>query len=106
QKSDKQFVGTCAIVPSDGQQEIGYRFLRRFFGNGFGQEVCDGLIDYGINGQSLSELIAYVDVRNVASVKILDRSQLAFVREIQDEDGVVDRFYRWTTELKTVSGDA
>ncbi|MEO1085599.1 MAG: GNAT family N-acetyltransferase [Acidobacteriota bacterium] len=97
-KSDRQFVGTCAIVPHEGRPEIGYRFLKRFFGFGFGQEICDGLIAYGINGLELPEIIAYVDVRNVASVKILDRSRLPFVEEIENEEGCVDRFYHWTVD--------
>ncbi len=95
-KSDQQFVGTCAIVPSDGRPEIGYRFLRKHFGKGYGQEVCDGLIEYGIGKMSLSEIVAWVDVRNVASRKILDRSRVMFVEEVLTEDGATDRFYRWS----------
>lgn len=98
QKSDQQFVGTCAIVPNENRPEIGYRFLRKFFGKGYGQEICDALIEYGINNQRLPEIIAYADVQNVASTKILDRSRLSFIEEIRNEDGVTDRFYRWTAD--------
>ena len=99
-KSDQQFVGTCAIVPNEQRPEIGYRFLRKFFGNGYGQEVCDGLIEYGIREQELTEIIAYVDTRNIASAKILDRSRLSFIREVANEDGFADRFYRWSSFRK------
>jgi RimJ/RimL family protein N-acetyltransferase len=95
-KSDKQFVGTCAVTPNAQRPEIGYRFLRKFFGLGYGQEVCDGLIHYGIHDLKLTEIVAYVDIRNVASKKILERSALKFVEETTDENGVVDRFYRWS----------
>ena len=98
QKSDQQFVGTCAIVPNEQRPEIGYRLLARSFGQGYGQEICNALIDYGIHEQGLPEIIAYVDVRNVASVKILDRSPLPFIEEMSNEDGGVDRFYRWTAD--------
>ena len=97
-KSDRQFVGTCAIVPNDHRPEIGYRFLRKFFGNGYGQEICNGLIKYGMHEQRLPEIIACVDVRNIASVKILDRSPLSFIEEIEQENGAMDRFYRWTAD--------
>ncbi|MEM6469035.1 MAG: GNAT family N-acetyltransferase [Planctomycetota bacterium] len=97
-KSDQQFLGTCAIVPNDSRPEIGYRLLRKFFGHGYGQEICDRLIDYGISELQLSEIIAYVDVRNIASAKILDRSRLPFVKQFINDDGIVDRFYRWTRE--------
>ncbi|MEL6108756.1 MAG: GNAT family N-acetyltransferase [Planctomycetota bacterium] len=95
-KSDQQFVGTCAIVPSEDGPEIGYRFRQRYFGQGFGQEVCDGLVLHATQELGLTKLIAYVDRRNVASIKILDRSALQFVREVKNEDGILDRFYRWT----------
>lgn len=95
-KSDLQFVGTCAIVPNDGRPEIGYRLLKKYFGNGFGQETCDGLIEYGIKVQGLNEIVAYVDSRNVASVKILDRSRLSFVEEISIDEDSTDHFYRWS----------
>jgi len=97
-KYDQQFVGTCAIVPNDDRPEIGFRFLRRFFGNGYGQEVCNGLLEYGIQIQKLTEVIAYVDLRNVASRKILDRSVLSFVEEVPNTDGGIDRFYSWTAD--------
>ena len=98
-KSDSNFIGTCAIIPSDGRAEIGYRFLKKYFGNGYGQEICDGLIDYGIEQQGLKELVAFVDSRNIASAKILDRSRLPFVEEVL-VDGVLDRFYRWSANIE------
>ena len=97
-KSDQRFVGTCAIVPNEHRAEIGYRFLARFFGMGYGQEICNGLIEYGMFVQELPEIVAYADVRNVASVKILERSPLPFIEEMKNEDGATDRFYRWTAD--------
>ena len=97
-KSDQAFLGTCAIVPSGGRPEIGFRLLRKFFGRGFGKEACLGLIQYAIEKQQVPELIARVDVRNLASVTILNASCLAFVEELANEDGAMDRFYRWTAD--------
>ncbi len=95
-KLDDKFIGTCAIVESENRSEIGYRLLRRYFGNGYGQEICDGVIDYGISVLQLTEIIAFVDVRNAASRKILDRSRLRFISEQTDENGRPERFYGWS----------
>ena len=97
--SDDRFLGTCAIVSSREGPEIGYRLLRKYFGLGYGQEVCNALIDYGIQAQRLQTLVAYADIRNVASVKILDRSILRFVKEVTNNDGGRDRFYRWASDV-------
>ena len=96
-KRDGQFVGTCAVVPNERRAEIGYRLLRRFFGMGYGQEICNGLVEYCINEQRLTEIIAYTDVRNSASAKILDRSPLHFIEEKTNVSGVTDRFYGWSS---------
>lgn len=94
-KVDQQFIGTCAIVSGEQYPEIGYRFLRKYFGAGYGQEICNGLIHYGINDLKLSHLTAYADTRNIASVKILDKSPLMFVREIPNDQGAIDYVYHW-----------
>ncbi|MDG2220857.1 MAG: GNAT family N-acetyltransferase [Rubripirellula sp.] len=99
-KTDQQFVGTCAIVPNGENAEIGYRFLRKFFGNGYGRETCNGLIEHGIHVQKLREIIAYADIENIASIKILDQSVLSFVEETKTEEGGVDWLYRWLAEPK------
>ena len=103
-KSTGEFLGTCAIVPNLDRSEIGYRLLRRFFGNGYGQEICDGLIDFAIARLKLDEIVALVDTRNVASVKILDRSQLTLEGEAIDQNGQPERFYRWRRKILS-SGD-
>ena len=63
QKSDHEFVGTCAIAPtSDEELEIGYRLLPQFWGNGYGLEITESLLDYGLEIMKLKELVAYVDI--------------------------------------------
>ena len=95
-KSDNQFIGTCAIVKNeDDEHEIGYRFLQKYWGNGFGKEILEGLIEYSLTYMNLGKIVAYVYAVNGASVKILDNSQMNFVREYYDNDwGYIVRYYR------------
>jgi len=95
QRTTQEFVGTCALVPNAGRAEIGYRMLRKWFGNGYGQEICDGLLYYGIHTLELNEIVAYADTRNAASIRILDRCVLGFVDQVVNEQGRHDRYYRW-----------
>ena len=94
-KLDHEFIGTCAVVPNEDRPEIGYRMLRQWFGNGYGSEICDALVHYGIHDLGLREIIAFADVRNLASIKILDRSELSFIEQDMNDEGYHDRFYRW-----------
>ena len=95
-KSDQKFVGTCALVhEGNGIYEIGYRLLESEWGNGFGGEITAGLIDFALeataSNQSVlptptKEIVAFVDKRNMASVKILERSKLNFFREFWNSE--------------------
>ena len=86
-KLDHHFVGTCAIVETETKEfEIGYRVLERFWGNGYGLEVTNGLIIHGFNEMDLPELVAYVDKKNQPSVIILEKSPFSFVKELYNEN--------------------
>ena len=72
-KSDNKFVGTLALIKDEyGEDEIGYRFLEKYWGMGYGFELCKGSIDY-CRSQGITKLIGYVIQKNMASVKILQR---------------------------------
>ena len=112
EKSTGKWVGTCALVAADEFKlpddwvyasetlpkqidEIGYRFLRSEWGKGWGGEVCHGLIDYCIEQLGVSTLLAQVDTRNVASVRILDRSKLKHLQGFAAPTSGCDRVYLW-----------
>ena len=71
-KSDTTFIGTVALVKDGEDDEIGYRFLEKYWGKGYGTEVCVGLVDY-TKAMGLKKLIAYVIDINYSSVKILKK---------------------------------
>lgn len=96
-KIDSEMIGTVALVIDDhGDHEIGYRLLEKYWGQGYGREISDRLIDYALETLKVPTLVAYVDVRNKASVKILDESPLPFVKEYFNEtEQCLDRYYKW-----------
>jgi len=71
-KSDSKFVGTVALVKDGKEDEIGYRFLERYWGNGYATEICGGLIAY-CKSIGLQKIIGYVVDKNSVSVRILER---------------------------------
>jgi ribosomal-protein-alanine N-acetyltransferase len=93
------FVGTCALVRKSGDgAEIGYRLSRKFWGKGYGAEICEGLIHYALKILTLHKITAVVSQSNVASVKILDRL-MHFVRvEYNPDFEDMDRFYELKNE--------
>tara|TARA_R110001592_G_scaffold105035_1_gene295404 strand:+ start:5468 stop:5965 length:498 start_codon:yes stop_codon:yes gene_type:complete len=84
-KLDTAFIGTVALVKDRNDDEIGYRFLQEYWRNGFGTEVCEGLIDY-CRKNNFAKLIAYAVDTNIASNKILQKLDFKFVKKQLAED--------------------
>ncbi|CAL2081868.1 GNAT family N-acetyltransferase [Tenacibaculum sp. 190524A02b] len=84
-KSDVTFVGTVALVKDGTDDEIGYRFLETYWGNGYATEICKGLISY-CKSIGMKKLIGYVVDKNIASAKILERYNFTLVKRFVSED--------------------
>ena len=92
-KTDGLFIGTAAIVEGI---EIGYRFLEKYWGKGYGQEIADALIYHAIQKMGAKKVIAYAEPENAGSVKILERSKLNFMKEyVHPDDGKPVRYYEY-----------
>ena len=94
-KNTYELIGTCALVDEDENcSEIGYRFLQKHWGYGYGLEIVKGLVKYAFEKLSKSRLVAYVDVDNKASVRILEQSPFNFQKEFYNEkESCMDRLY-------------
>lgn len=85
--SDQEFIGTVAIIVDEKNEgEVGYRLLEKHWGNGYATKILNDLIDFGFEKMKLNAIHANVDVRNIASIKMLDKSVLEFVGEEWNED--------------------
>lgn len=85
-KKDSEFIGTIAFVKNDeGEDEIGYRFLEKYWRNGYAKEILNGMIVYARN-IGFTKLIACVAPENIASEKIIKSSGFKFQKIIFAED--------------------
>ncbi|CAL2082009.1 GNAT family N-acetyltransferase [Tenacibaculum sp. 190524A05c] len=93
-KGDEKFVGTVALVKDeDGNDEIGYRFIERYWGNGYATETCKGLISY-CKEIGMKKIIGNVVNANVASERILIKMGFRKVKDfISDDIGLPETMY-------------
>jgi len=92
-KSDTIFVGTIAFVKDEGYDEIGYRFLEKYWKNGYGTEILKGMVLYA-QKIKLPSLIAYVSPNNVGSEKIIKGAGFKFLESVMCEDlGIPENKY-------------
>jgi len=62
---------------------LGYRFIKRYWGNGYATEAAKAAVQYGFQTVSLSDIYAVAMPENVASRKVLEKCGLKFVNEFE-----------------------
>ncbi len=93
-KKDKQFIGTIALLrDADNNDEIGYRYLEKYWNNGYAYEALLGMIQLA-RTKNITKLVAEVIVENKASEYLLKKAGFTFVKEYICEDlKLLERLY-------------
>lgn len=68
--------------------DLGYRFIKQFWGKGYGAEVAAASRDYGLNVMKLPEINAYAEAGNAASRRILEKTGFSFTEYFEDAGDV------------------
>lgn len=99
-KKTTEFIGwtglefvTKEINKHQNFYDLGYRLLKRFWGQGFATESAFASIDYAFNKLNLTEVYAMADIENEGSNKILKKVELQFI-ETFDLEGVEHNWYK------------
>ncbi|MGE5654449.1 MAG: GNAT family N-acetyltransferase, partial [Bacillota bacterium] len=72
-------IGVHTIAEDPKQVKIGYTLAREYQGQGFATEALSAFLGYLFTGLKKRRVLAYVDMDNQRSIKLLER--LGFVRE-------------------------
>lgn len=74
--SDNQIIGEAGLFNSFGNKdvlELGYILDKRYWNQGYGTEICEGLIDYSFNVLGVEKLVARMYPDNIGSIKICEK---------------------------------
>src|SRR4051812_21298576 len=77
--------------------DLGYRFIRKYWGKGYASETAIASLEYGFNSLQLKEIYAMADIGNVASNRILTKSGLKFIETFSFHN-VKHHWYRLLSE--------
>jgi ribosomal-protein-alanine N-acetyltransferase len=75
--------------------DLGFRFIKKYWGKGYATEAARASLAYGFDKLNLEEIFAIVDVRNEASIRVLEKAGMIKVEEFELE-GDPHFFYRIT----------
>jgi ribosomal-protein-alanine N-acetyltransferase len=97
EKSSGGFIGWSGLKLNVDEKEelngkrnfydIGYRFIPRFWGNGYATESSLAILDFGFKELEIETIYGAAEIDNIASNIVLQKIGLQFVNEFHFEDG-------------------
>ena len=90
EKASGKYLGNASIIESPyqkGELEIGFVLRRESWGNGFGTEIAKTLIEYCFKVLDVKAVYATVDDDNYASINVLKKAGMRFLRYEFDKAG-------------------
>jgi RimJ/RimL family protein N-acetyltransferase len=86
-KEHREVIGYCGLsrfgdVGGQPETEVGYRLVRPQWGKGFATEAAAAVREDGFNTLSLSRLIAIIDPKNTASIRVAEKIGLKYEKPV------------------------
>ena len=85
-KEGGKFAGQCGIMPQEVEgkvePEIGWLFLRKYWGRGLASEAARACRDYGFEHLELDRIISLPAPENVRSCRVAENAGLTLEREV------------------------
>lgn len=74
-RSDGQWLGWCGLKYHPDQEivDLGFRFFRRFWGQGYATEAGRACLEYGFRNLQLDVIVAHAMQANGASIRVLEK---------------------------------
>lgn len=86
-KQTHEFIGWCGLKQVDDEIDLGYRYIQKYWGNGYAYEAAQAVLNFGVQ-QQLPNIVGCAAIENTASVKILEKIGLKFMKHYTDEEGI------------------
>jgi [ribosomal protein S5]-alanine N-acetyltransferase len=77
--------------------DLGYRFIKKYWGKGYATETAIASLQYGFNELKLPEIFAMAEVHNTGSDSVLRKAGLKLI-ELFYDDGIPHNWYKITHE--------
>jgi RimJ/RimL family protein N-acetyltransferase len=93
-KGNNEFIGWCGLKhrPELEEIDLGYRLKPTVWGNGFATEAAAATLDHGFKKLHLSIITGRAHVENIASLKVLEKIGMTFIKEEVVDDCPVKTF--------------
>jgi RimJ/RimL family protein N-acetyltransferase len=86
-------IGVTGMCLSQGRAEVGYLLLPAFYGQGFGTESLQALIQWAVTTQGINHFKAVVTEGNVASERVLQKVGFQLVEKVPQAHSIAGKSY-------------
>jgi ribosomal-protein-alanine N-acetyltransferase len=83
-RDNREAIGLVLLHPGHGGTEISYQFLPSSWGQGFASEAVRSVMDYAVDSEGITELIAVTQTANDRSRRLLDRLGLTAAEQFEE----------------------
>lgn len=80
-----KFVDEMSINGQRYFYDLGYRYIEKYWGKGYGYEAANAVLHYGFESLDLAKISAFLDAKNNASKRILEKCGLQFIESFEYE---------------------
>lgn len=80
-KPNLEFMGWCGLKyrPELNEIDLGYRFKKEFWGNGYATEAAFACIKYGFEKLNLAVITGRAEPENAGSCKVLEKCGMTYI---------------------------
>lgn len=84
-KINDAFIGWCGLkyAPDLDEVDLGFRFFKRYWNQGYATETGKACIDYGFNHLQLTKIVGRAMEANIGSIKVLEKTGMTFVGKFE-----------------------
>lgn len=98
-KPTNEFIGWFSLKPLAGTSEIevGYRLMKKFWGQGLATEGASKMLELGFNTVGLKKIVGIVNISNAASKRVLEKAGFTYDCDIdyKSPNEAVSRRVSW-----------
>ncbi len=93
-KQTNEFIGWCGLKyrPEPDETDLGYRLKKTAWGKGYATETAAACLSYGFDSLGLESIIGRAHIDNTASLVILEKIGMQYVKEEMIDDCPVKTF--------------
>jgi RimJ/RimL family protein N-acetyltransferase len=96
-KPSLEFIGWSGLkfLPEGNEIDLGYRFMKKFWGKGYATEAAFSCLQYGFNKLNLQKIVGRALPGNLASIRVLEKCGMQYVCE-EIVHGLLHKTYQAT----------